>query len=106
MHKFVCTTENEHKPYTAVENIEFVVHQDATLDDMCDAFTSYLKAVGYPIKEGFVLDIVPEDGYSDKGWDEFFEEKNTVTEDFIPRKKLWDATPEEWDNAARKTKMS
>jgi hypothetical protein len=49
---------------------------------------------------------VPEDGYSDKGWDDFFEEKNTVTEDFSPRKKLWDATPEEWDNAARKTKMS
>ena len=108
-HKFICETADAHKEYTAVENIEFVLHEDASLDEMCDAFTAYLRAVGFHIKDGHILDIVPEDGYSEQGWDSFFEREG-VTEDFNPRnpldappvigkEKLWDATPEEWNNA-------
>ena len=98
MIKFINTTDDTHKEFTAVENIEFTLHQDATLVEMVEAFTSFLKASGYHIPNGEYLDFVPEDGYSSKGWDSF---ESNATEDFgvEPRKKLWDATPQEWNNA-------
>jgi hypothetical protein len=49
---------------------------------MCQEFTNYLKAVGFHIPEGKALDFVPEDGYTDKGWDDFFDKKNAVSEPF------------------------
>mgnify|MGYP007089913459 CR=1 FL=1 len=101
MHKFICTTDETHKQYTSVENIEFVIHSDASLDEMCDAFTSYLKAVGYHIKEGHILDIVPEDGYSEQGWDSFYNSER-VTDDFNPRASIDDATPAEWNRVNEK----
>jgi hypothetical protein len=72
---------------------------------MCQEFTNYLKAVGFHIPEGKALDFVPEDGYSSKGWDSF---ESNATEDFgvEPRKKLWDATPEEWNNAYQNIKVT
>ena len=96
-HKFICETADAHKKYTAVENIEFVLHEDASLDEMCDAFTSYLKAVGYHIKDGHILDIVPEDGYNEQGWDSFFAKEGT-TEDFNPRDDEYDEAQEDWSN--------
>lgn len=96
-HKFICETADAHKQYTAVENIEFVLHEDASLDEMCDAFTSYLKAVGYHIKDGHILDIVPEDGYNEQGWDSFFAKEGT-TEDFNPRDDEYDEAQEDWSN--------
>ena len=105
MHKFICETADTHKEFTAVENIEFVLHEDASLDEMCDAFTSYLKAVGYHIKEGHILDIVPEDGYSEQGWDSFVDGEG-VTEDFNPRSSIDDATVQDWDNAYKNVTVS
>jgi len=112
MHKF--TYENTYQDQLPVK-VEFTIPSDASLDDMCEEFTNYLKAIGYSIPNGEVLDFVPEDGYSSKGWDSF---EPNVTDDFNPRgfdeygnygennpplgetkKKLWDATPEEWNNA-------
>ena len=99
MHKFICETADSHKQYTAVESIEFVLHEDASLDEMCEAFTSYLRAVGYHIKDGHILDIVPEDGYNEQGWDSFFEREG-ATEDFTPRDvSIDDATVQDWNNA-------
>lgn len=101
MHKFICETADSHKQYTAVENIEFVLHEDASLDEMCDAFTSYLKAVGYHIKEGHIVDIVPIDGYNDANWEPFFKGEG-VTDDFNPRASIDDATPAEWNRVNEK----
>jgi hypothetical protein len=101
MHKFICETADSHKQYTAVENIEFVLHEDASLDEMCDAFTSYLKAVGYQIKDGHVVDIVPMDGYNDPSWEPFFKGEG-VTDDFNPRASIDDATPAEWNRVNEK----
>lgn len=95
-HKF--TYENTYPDQLPVK-IEFNIPSDADLNDMCQEFTNYLKAVGFHIPEGEYLDFVPEEGYTDKGWDDFFDKKNSVTEDFEPRKKLWDATPQAWNNA-------
>lgn len=110
MHKFTSEYGEGYQP----EKIEITVSRDATLTEMVESFTYYLKACGYHIPEGECLDFVPEDGYSSEGWDSM----ETATEDFNPRddspvfekgypsfeavnskKKLWDATPEEWNNA-------
>jgi len=98
MIKFINTTDDTHKEFTAVENIEFTLHQDATLVEMVEAFTSFLKASGYHIPNGEYLDFVPEDGYSSKGWDSFCEGEG-VTDDWNPRESIDNATPEEWNNA-------
>ena len=111
MHRFIM--ENDY-PNQLSTKVEFTVPSDADLTEMCEQFTLYLKACGYSIPEGETLDFVPEDGYSDRGWDDL----QTATDDFNPRgfneygnygennpplgetkKKLWDATPEEWNNA-------
>jgi len=79
MHKFSYeNTYPEQLPVT----VEFTIPSDASLDDMCQEFTNYLKAVGFHIPEGKALDFVPEDGYTDKGWDDFFDKKNAVSEPF------------------------
>jgi len=103
MHKF--TYENTYPDQLPVM-VEFTIPSDASLDDMCQEFTKYLRAIGFHIPEGKTLDFVPEDGYSSEGWDDFFEDKNTVTEDSTPRKKLWDATPEEWNQAYKSVTMT
>lgn len=105
--------ENDY-PNQLSTKVEFTVPSDADLTEMCEQFTLYLKACGYHVPEGETLDFVPEDGYSNRGWDDL----QTATDDFNPRgfneygnygennpplgetkKKLWDATPEEWNNA-------
>jgi len=95
MHKF--SYENTYPDQLPV-TVEFTIPSDASLDDMCQEFTNYLRAIGFHIPEGKSLDFVPEDGYSSKGWDSF---ESNATEDFgvEHRKKLWDATPQEWNNA-------
>ena len=112
MHKF--TYENTYPDQLPI-TVEFTIPSDASLDEMCMEFTNYLKAIGFHVPEGETLDFVPEDGYTKKGWDSF---EPNVTDDFNPRgfdeygnygennpplgetkKKLWDATPEEWNNA-------
>ena len=79
MHKF--TYENNYPDQLPV-TVEFTIPSDASLDDMCQEFTNYLKAVGFHIPEGKALDFVPEDGYTKQGWDDFFDKKNTVSEPF------------------------
>ena len=117
MHKFIM--ENDYQGQLSTK-VEFTIPSDADLNDMCEQFTLFLKACGYSIPEGHVLDFTPEDGYGEKGWDSFFSD-GTSTEDVEPRKfdeygfygennppvgegetqrkKLWDATPEEWNQA-------
>lgn len=65
MHKFICITEDDYKKFTGVDEIQIVVRKDASLDEMCEAFTSYLMACGYHIGEGKTLDIVDQDGYNE-----------------------------------------
>ena len=85
MHKF--TYENTYPDQLPV-TVEFTIPSDASLDDMCQEFTNYLRAIGFHIPEGKLLDFVPEDGYSSKGWDSF-ESRNGID----------NATPQEWNNA-------
>jgi len=114
MHKFIY--ENDYQEQLSTK-IKFTIPSDADLTDMCEQFTLFLKACGYSIPEGEYLDFTPEDGYSSEGWDSFEEKldpderdweydcegnkvvKGDFTTAYNPNKKLWDATPQEWNNA-------
>ena len=105
-HKFIY--ENTY-PEQLSTKVEFTVPSDADLNDMCEEFTNYLRAVGFHIPQGNYLDFVNDDGDTEKGWDDFFEKENTVTEDFDPKDEPFkpfaysinSATPQEWNNAYR-----
>lgn len=94
MHKFIM--ENDYQGQLSTK-VEFTVPSEATLTDMCEQFSLYLKACGFHIPEGECLDFVPEDGYSSEGWDSFG--KMSVSDDFEPRGSIDDATPQDWNNA-------
>lgn len=44
-----------------MKSIEFHVRGDCTIQEMLEAFTSYLKAVGFYVDPNTVLDFVGED---------------------------------------------
>lgn len=102
------------------DNGEYVTHSiggESSLPDVIDAFSYFLKGCGYYIPEGEYLDFAPEDGYNSEGWDSFEEKldpderdweydcegnkvvKGDFTKAYQPKKKLWNATPQEWNNA-------
>lgn len=61
MIKFISTTEEHQKPYTAVESIEMKVGEEVSLPDLLEAFEGFLKACGYHIPEGSYIDVVSMD---------------------------------------------
>ena len=61
MIKFINTTCDEHKPYTAVESIQMNIADESSLPDILEAFESFLKASGYHIPEGSYIDIVQDE---------------------------------------------
>jgi hypothetical protein len=99
-----------------IKRVEIVVETDACLAEMCDAFQLFLKANGYNF-EGNV-EIVPEDGFEQdivdyKSMQQDVTELNgdgnrergrygEDTTKYQPKQtSLWDAKPEEWDEASR-----
>ena len=96
MHKFEW--EN---PYFDQEPRKIVIEvgQDASLTEMLEAFQSYLKAVGYGFDGN--IDVVPEHSFDDTYRDSEFE----INEEAVQRRKLWDATPEEWNEAYKNVTM-
>lgn len=62
MIKLINETADMHKPYTAVRNIEMTLDDEASLEEMLDAFKRFLQASGYTI-DGY-LDIIQEDEYN------------------------------------------
>jgi hypothetical protein len=112
MYKFIFEdTEKEQNsifdPYHT-KRVEFQVRDNSSLDEMLDAFENFLKANGYHFDGN--VDIVPEDSMEidpdKREWEYDCEGNKVVKGDFTklykPKKKLWDATPEEW-NAAFKS---
>lgn len=89
MHKFVYENDYEGQLNTKVE---FCVPSDADLTDMLEQFEHYLKAIGFSFDGN--IDIVPEHSFDDTV--RFNEYDNS-------KKKLWNATPEEWNAAANWT---
>ncbi len=96
--------------------IEFNVDDGSDLDEMCDAFQHFLLANGYSFDGN--VEIVPneEDTLRDyKAMQQDITELNgdgnrergRYGEDLSQnpqRKSLWDASPQEWDSAAKKLK--
>lgn len=66
MYKFICTIPDSHKEYTGVRSIEMEVAQDATRDEMCEAFEQFLQASGYSFREGEHIGYEWEDGCLEK----------------------------------------
>ena len=114
------------------KRIEFQVRDNSSLDEMLDAFENFLKANGYHFdgnvdivpEDNFddtVREPVFEKGYPSydavnremeidpdkREWEYDCEGNKVVKGDFTtlykPKKKLWDATPEEWNAAANWT---
>jgi len=117
MHKF--SFENTY-PEQLSTTVEFTVPSDADLTDMLEQFELYLKAVGFSFDGN--IDIVPEHSFDDtvRGFDEYgnYGENNPpvvepTAEKGYPsyeavnsKKKLWDATPEEWNQAYKSVTMT
>lgn len=61
MIKLICETDPAHAEYTAIKNIEMTLTPEATLDEMLEAYTNFLRACGYTINYDQVLDFVEMD---------------------------------------------
>ena len=117
MHKF--SYENTY-PEQLSTKVEFTLPSDADLPDMLEQFELYLKAVGFNFDGN--IEIVPEHSFDDTvRFDEYgnYGENNPpvgdapVFEKGYPsydavnsKKKLWDATPEEWNQAYKNVKVT
>ena len=101
MYKFIFEDAEKEQnsifdPYHT-ERIEFQVRDNSSLDEMLDAFENFLKANGYHFDGN--VDIVPEDNFDDTVREPVFEKGYPSFEAVNSKKKLWDATPEEWNEA-------
>lgn len=61
MIKFINETPDMHKEFTGILNIEMTISDEASLQEMLEAFESFLKASGYTIDGN--LDIIPKEEY-------------------------------------------
>lgn len=59
MIKLVYETPEIHKEFTGVKSFVMEIQEEASRDEMLDAYTSFLRAIGYTI-DG-VIDVVKED---------------------------------------------
>jgi hypothetical protein len=50
-----------HKPFTAQRKITFEIKDEASLDEMLEAYTDFLKGMGYQIPENSCLLFDPID---------------------------------------------
>ena len=116
MYKFIFEDEDRPCPYGIFDpyhtkRVEFQVRDNSSLDEMLDAFENFLKANGYEFDGN--VDIVPEDSMEldpdKRDWQYDCEGNKVVKGDFTtlykPKKKLWDATPEEWNQAYKNVTM-
>jgi len=92
MYKFIFEDEDRPCPYGITDpyhtkRVEFQVRDNSNLDEMLDAFESFLKANGYNFDGN--VDIVPEHSFDE-----------TV------RNSIDDATPMEWNNAYKNVKVT
>lgn len=61
MIKLINETPDMHKPYTGICNIEMTLDDEASLDEMLDAFEKFLQVSGYTLRGK--LDIIEEEDY-------------------------------------------
>ena len=61
MIRFVYDRPDIHAPFSAMKRVDFHIDDEASLDDMLDAYRDFLRAVGYGIEPGQYIDIVSDD---------------------------------------------
>lgn len=59
MIKLIQECPDIHKPFTAIDQIEMTIRSEASLDEMLDAYRSFLLACGYSV-DG-ILDVVNDE---------------------------------------------
>jgi hypothetical protein len=82
-----------------IDKIEFTLHTDSSLTEMCHGFENFLRANGY-VFDGSVL-ISETDEYShevSESWQQILGRNGETIEDEI-LERLNDVTPSEWDAA-------
>ena len=91
------------------KKIEFTVEDDSGLEELCDAFEHFLKACGYEFDGNVEIVDQMELDPDKRNWQYDCEGNKVVKGDFTtlykPKKKLWDALPEEWNQAYKNVKM-
>lgn len=60
---FSNITPEDYQEYTAVRDITITCGQDASLDELLDAFKGFLQASGYIVNGNIVIEE-PEDSYT------------------------------------------
>lgn len=58
MIRFVYNVPDIHTEFTGIKNIDIEVRDEASLDEMIDAYEHFLKAVGYCWDDNCSLQIV------------------------------------------------
>lgn len=91
------------------KKIEFTVEDDSGLEELCDAFEHFLKACGYEFDGNVEIVDQMELDPDKRDWQYDCEGNKVVKGDFTtlykPKKKLWDATPEEWNQTYKNITM-
>lgn len=49
------------RPYTAVKSVVHEIEPEATRDELCEAFTDFLRGIGYHLNENSSVQIVEDD---------------------------------------------
>lgn len=61
MIKLLYETPNFHKEFTAIASCEMEIRDEASLDEMLEAYASFLRAIGYQVPLGACLQIDEND---------------------------------------------
>ena len=59
MMRLISETADIHKPYTGISRIEFIVEDEASLEELLEAFEKFALASGYSFKGN--LDFVQDE---------------------------------------------
>lgn len=58
MIRLVKNVPEYHEEFTAVRSVDIQLHDEASLDDMLQAYEQFLKAIGYHWDENYILQFV------------------------------------------------
>jgi len=59
--KLIQITPKEHEKYTAISKVEITLHDEASVDEMLEAYKRFLQACGYILTGDFVMEEKNED---------------------------------------------
>jgi hypothetical protein len=61
MIKLLYETPDFHTKFTAIASCEMEIRDEASLDEMLDAYASFLRALGYVVPHGAYLQVIEDE---------------------------------------------